>query len=78
MALPELQGALQVGDVAGGRPRGPGANLNAGAAAVVAEAEVDNLEAGGFFARFSGGSQLAPSLQSSQHTQKGRPWGRHR
>jgi hypothetical protein len=30
----------------------PGANLNAGAAAVVAEAEVDNLEAGGFFARF--------------------------
>ena len=30
----------------------PGANLNAGAAAAVAEAEVDNLEAGGFFARF--------------------------
>ena len=30
----------------------PGANLNAGAAAVVAETEVDNLEAGGFFARF--------------------------
>jgi hypothetical protein len=43
---------LRVGDVAGGRPRGPGANLNAGATAVVAEAEVDNLEAGGFFARF--------------------------
>ena len=30
----------------------PGANLNAGAAAVVDEDEVDNLEAGGFFARF--------------------------
>ena len=29
-----------------------GANLNAGAATAVAEAEVDNLEAGGFFARF--------------------------
>ena len=52
MALPELQEALRVGDVAGGRPRGPGANLNAGAAAVVDEDEVDNLKAGGFFARF--------------------------
>ena len=32
----------------------PGANLNAGAATAVAEAEVDNLEAGGFFACFGG------------------------
>ena len=28
--------------------------------------------------RASGGSQLAPSQQSSQHTREGRPWGRHR
>ena len=28
--------------------------------------------------RALGGSQLAPSQQSSQHTREGRPWGRHR
>ena len=56
----------------------PGANLNAGAAAVVDEDEVDNLEAVAASSRALGGSQLAPSQQSSQHTREGRPWGRHR
>ena len=58
--------------MAGGRPRGPGANLNAGAAAVVAEAEVDNLEAGGFFARFgrvtrAGANWPPPNSHPSTH-----------
>ena len=58
-------------------PRVQGARFSPGAAAVVAEAEVDNLEAGGFFARF-GREPTGPLQQSSQHTQEGRPWGRHR
>ena len=56
----------------------PGANLNAGAAAVVAEAVPRSTTSRpAASSRASGGSQLAPSQQSSQHTREGRPWGRH-